>query len=453
MYRQELGNLLEPPPRLSTQTGKPHTVAQIIAAVQTRIGKEFTPFLYEAPTAPGQPATLRLIALGGAAKGPRVLSVLVDPVSLDLVRWRYEAFPGFLRVVIRLHGNLLMGRAGRIYVGWLGLAMLVLGDQRLDPMVAQVEPLAGRLLRQARRAGAALYRDLHGAIGIWTFVVFIPVSFSGVYFVFPQTVSAAITTLLPSRETNSPVADFERRGVQCIDADRAIAIALSTTPGARLVSIGLPLRPEQPYRVSFAHPGARRGVPEAAALINPWSGELVELIDPRRFRPSPDRSRLAGPALHFGQGLGWVWRILVCVSGLLPAIFAFTGVAMWLITRGARWRTVPPLARINLLGQADRRSPGHALASLFSPQRPGIHADRANFLWIVGICEIVGYGCRSSNRPQGLVLALSSLPRLPGSGHLRPAIVPFAAGIIRRLRHPHSLQRPARLRCARSLRR
>ncbi len=37
--------------------------------------------------------------------------------------------------------------------------------------------------------------------------------------------------------------------------------------------------------------------------------------------------------VHFGQGLGWVWRILVCLSGLLPAIFAYTGIPMWLIPR------------------------------------------------------------------------------------------------------------------------
>ena len=61
VYRHELENLFEPPPRLSTQLGKTHTVAQIIAAVQTRIGKEFTAVLYEAPTAPEQPATLRVI--------------------------------------------------------------------------------------------------------------------------------------------------------------------------------------------------------------------------------------------------------------------------------------------------------------------------------------------------------------------------------------------------------
>jgi uncharacterized iron-regulated membrane protein len=342
VYRDELEKLFEPPPRLTTQTGKPHTVVQIIAAVQTRIGKEFTPVRYEAPTALEQPATLRLIAFGGAAKGPRVIDVLVDPVSLDLVRRHYDPFPGFLRVIIRLHGNLLMGRAGRTYVGWLGLVMLVLGISGLILWwPGRSRWRAAFLVRRGVR-GLRLYRDLHSAIGIWTFIVFITVSFSGVYLAFPQTVSAAIKTLLPSRDTNSPAPIVRGEGAQPIDADRAIAIALSTTPGARLISIGLPHRPEQPYRISFAHPGAGRGAPEVAALINPWSGKLIELIDPRRFAPAQIVLAWQGP-IHFGQGLGWAWRILVCVSGLLPAIFAFTGVAMWLIKRGARRRTARPL--------------------------------------------------------------------------------------------------------------
>jgi uncharacterized iron-regulated membrane protein len=333
VFRDELGHLIEPPPRLIiAQTDKPHTVAEIIAAMQARIDKEFMPFLYEAPNAPGQPATLRFIGLGAAGKGPRIIDVLVDPVSLDFVTWRYDAFPGFLSVILRLHGNLLMGRAGRAYVGWLGLAMLVLGISGLILWWPRRNRwrAAFRVKRGAR--GLHLYRDLHAAIGIWTFVVFIAVSFSGVYLVFPQTVSAVVTKLLPSRDANSPEPIVTGKGTQRIDVDRAIAIALSATPRARIISINLPLRPEQPYRVSLAHPGDGRGAPEVVALINPWSAELIELIDPARFAPA--QTVLAWQRMvHFGQGLGWVWRILVCLSGLLPAIFAYTGIVMWLITR------------------------------------------------------------------------------------------------------------------------
>jgi uncharacterized iron-regulated membrane protein len=342
VFRYELGNLLEPPPRLRVGTEKPHTVAEIIAAVQARIEKEFTPVLYQAPNAPEQPATLRFVALGGAAQGPRVIDVLVDPGSLDFVTWHHDAFPGFLRVIVRLHGNLLMGRAGRVYVGWLGLAMLLLGISGLVLWWPGRNRWRAAFLGKRGARGLRLYRDLHGAIGIWTFVVFITVSFTGVYLVFPQTVSAAVKTLLPSRDPSSPAPIVRGEGAQRIDADRAIAIALSATPGARLISIVLPSRPEQPYRVSLAHLGDGGDVPAVAALIDP-SGNLIELTDPRRFTPA--ETVLAWqPAVHFGRGLGWVWRVLVCVSGLLPAIFAFTGLAMWFITRRARRRTVPLLA-------------------------------------------------------------------------------------------------------------
>jgi uncharacterized iron-regulated membrane protein len=342
VFRHEFGKLLEPPPRLIVQTGKPHTVAEMIAAVRARIDQELTPVLYEAPDAPEQPATLRFVALGGAAQGPRIINVMVDPVSLDFVTWHYDAFPGFLRVIVRLHGNLLMGRAGRVYVGWLGLAMLMLGISGLVLWwPGRNRWRAAFLVRRGAR-GLRLYRDLHGAIGIWTFIVFTTVSFTGVYLVFPQTVGAGIKRLLPSRDTDSPAPNVRGEGAQRIDADRAIAIALSATPGARLISIVLPSRPEQPYRISLAHLDDGRDAPEVAALIDP-SGDLIELIDPRRFAPAQTVLAWLG-AVHFGQGLGWVWRVFVCVSGLLPAIFAFTGLAMWLITRRARRRTVPLLA-------------------------------------------------------------------------------------------------------------
>lgn len=341
VFRNELRNLLQPPPRLSAATGKPRTVAEMLTAVQARVGEDFTPFLYEAPDAPEQPATMRLIARTGVAKQFRVIGVFVDPVSLDLVRWRYDAVPGFLRVIIRLHGNLLMGRTGRVYVGWLGVAMLLLGISGLILWWPERNQRRAGFLVQRGARGLRLHRDLHAATGIWTFVVFITVSFSGVYLVFPQTVGAAIKTLLPSRDRHGRVPIVRGEGLQCIDPDRAIAIALAATPGARLISIGLPLRPEQPYRVVLAHPGDGRGAPQVAALINPWSGALVELVDPRRFDWAQTVLAWQRP-VHFGQGLGWVWRILVCLSGLLPAIFAVTGIAMWLIRRRARRRTVAP---------------------------------------------------------------------------------------------------------------
>jgi uncharacterized iron-regulated membrane protein len=38
-------------------------------------------------------------------------------------------------------------------------------------------------------------------------------------------------------------------------------------------------------------------------------------------------------ALHSGSGLGMVWWLLVFISGLLPPLFAGTGVTMWWLRR------------------------------------------------------------------------------------------------------------------------
>ena len=234
---------------------------------------------------------------------------MVDPVSLDFVRQNYNAFPGLLGTVVRLHANLLMSWAGRVCVGWLGVAMLALGVSGLILWWPRWNWWRAAFVIKRGARGLRLYRDLHGAVGIWTYVVFITVSFSGVYFSFPQSISAGIRTLLPGRDTSGPARISTIEGVQRIDADRAIAIAIAAVPGARLRSIGLPLRADRPYRVSLARPGDARGAPEMTALINPWSAKLTDLIDPGRFAPA--QIVLAWQrTLHFGQGLGWVWRSL-----------------------------------------------------------------------------------------------------------------------------------------------
>lgn len=335
VFRSELAKLIDPPPPLAVKGGRPHKVAEILAAVQAEVGKEFTPYLYEASQAPEQPVTVRLIVLGNAGARPRVTAVSVNPDSLDMIALRTNQFPGLLRLALELHGDLLMGRAGRVYVGWLGVAMLILGLSGLILWWPRRRRWRAAFVIKRGARGLRLYRDLHGAIGIWAYFVFITVSFTGVYIVFPQTIGAAVMRLLPSREASSPLPVLTDPGAQRIDADQAIAAALSVEPGGRLLSIALPMRHKDLYRVSLAHRGDSRGAPEIVAIVDPWSAKVIQLTDPARFAPA--QTVLAWQnALHFGQGLGLVWRILVFLSGLLPAIFAITGITMWLIKRRAR---------------------------------------------------------------------------------------------------------------------
>jgi len=284
VFRGGLATLLNPPPHLICARGKSHTVAEIIASAQARTGKWYEPYLYEPPAAPGQPATVRLRALERARGGMSALRViLVDPVSLDARLWHYKPFPGFLEAVLRLHGNLLLGPGGRAYVGWLGIASLVLGVSGLVLWWPRRTRQRAAFVVKGGARGLRLHRDLHGAVGIWSFAVFIAVSFSGVYFAFPRTVGAGVRMLLPSQGSSHTAPILKGNGVHGIDADAAIAAAISAPPGARLVSIALPPRPGQPYRVSLARSGDGPGASETVAIINPWSGDVVGMIDPNHL--------------------------------------------------------------------------------------------------------------------------------------------------------------------------
>jgi uncharacterized iron-regulated membrane protein len=339
VFASELGELLNPPPGVRVETGTSHPVVGMIAAAQAGVGARYSPFGYEPPESPEQPATVRFVALSDVAEGQRLIVVLVDPVSLRIVVNTHPTLPGFIRMLIRLHGNLLMGPTGRYYVGWLGIAMLALWGSGLILWWPGARQWRAAFLIKRGARGLRLHRDMHGAVGIWSIAVYLAVIVSGVYLVFPQTTGDVVRILLPSHNSSEPVPVVRAEGTQRIDADGAIAVALAGSSGATLRSLSLPLRPEQPYRVLMAHPGDSGGAPALVALINPWSGRLMQLTDPARFALA-QRVLVWQQMIHFGQGLGWAWRILVCLSGLLPVIFAYTGIAMWLVRRGARRRAV-----------------------------------------------------------------------------------------------------------------
>jgi uncharacterized iron-regulated membrane protein len=45
--------------------------------------------------------------------------------------------------------------------------------------------------------------------------------------------------------------------------------------------------------------------------------------------------------MHSGQGLGPIWKVLVFLTGLLPALFAVTGILMWLKRRRPAATVIP----------------------------------------------------------------------------------------------------------------
>jgi len=340
VYHDELEDLFGPEKRHATVAeGEPHSLADVLAAARRLAPDEMTPLFLSVPEEAGAPAVVRFGRPGQRGPGGGV-AVEVDPVSLQAAALEPAGSGGLIRTFHMLHGSLMVREYGRDIVGWLGVVMVALGVSGL--VLWWPKPGRWRAAFVVKRGarGLRLHRDLHGVVGIWGLVVFIVVSISGVYLSFPEALGNAVRAVLPARDmrgfaTDIRVAPVE--GTAPLDIDAAVALAVAATGDGRMRFVGLPARADQPYRITLARPDDEPGAPAVTAFIDPWAGRIAELRDPRDFTPGETLMAWQRP-LHEGGGLGSTWRFLVFLSGLLPLLFAVTGVSMWWLKRRARRR-------------------------------------------------------------------------------------------------------------------
>lgn len=266
------------------------------------------------------------------------LQILIDPVSLQVLQTQ-QAMTGWVRFFHDLHGHIFIpGGVGREIVGWLGVAMLVLGCSGL--YLWWPKPGQWKAAFQARRKakGLRLNRELHGAVGIWSLVIFMLVNFTGVYLAFPQQISAAMNTVWPGRDMRAAMFQARvepMRGTAPMDVDEAVELARARVPGTRFLNAFLSVRPDQALRVGLIRPGHEEGAPIITVIIDPYRKSVVDVFDPQAM--STGEKIIAWQrALHYGIGLGSVYKFLVFVSGVIIPIFAVTGFLMWWIKRRNR---------------------------------------------------------------------------------------------------------------------
>jgi uncharacterized iron-regulated membrane protein len=260
------------------------------------------------------------------ADGPRPsMQVFVDPVSGAVLGTRKTMLPPILVFAHQLHGNFLMGRDGRGVVGWLGVAMLLLGVTGLVLWWPKRGQWKYAFFVRRTAQGLRFHRELHAATGIWVFLVSMAVSFSGVAIAFPNTMILLTggTAARPSYNLREGPAIEPVDGVSAIGPAQALVLAQQALPHATPTSISLPARRDRTIVVNMLAYGAVA----AGVYVDPWRAEVVTVRDPSQSFLAWQRP------LHQGTGLGPVWRALVFLSGLVPTLFVVTGILMWLKKR------------------------------------------------------------------------------------------------------------------------
>jgi uncharacterized iron-regulated membrane protein len=246
------------------------------------------------------------------------------------VRARGQTFLGIIRAV---HVRLAAGDAGRLVLKWAAVGLLfslISGLYLWWP--------AKRLRIRGSMGSTKFWFDLHGAVGIFSFLPLLALAASGAILGFED----QLALVLEKRPDSHPVrvdaparAPSEPRPTATeITPDEAVAIARHELPDA------LPYRVQMPrygglYVIALEYGDHRIGGDRNSVSIDPRSGQIVsaKLASGLTFQ---QRFMTANQAIHTGSILGMATRIAAALTGLFVPLQAVSGLVLWLRRRGVR---------------------------------------------------------------------------------------------------------------------
>ena len=260
---------------------------------------------------------------GMTAARPQRTTLWLDP-GTGRVLDKASGNAGIIQFVHILHGSLTVPGWGRTIVGWVGVFMFfscLTGLWLWWPLTGSVR----RGLRWKRQNSTNA--NLHHLAGFWVALPLAMLSFTGFWISFPS----VFGTFEASRPKSGEAADRARaqRAVPLTETattvDAALAAAAPRAPGP-LVTIAWPTSQSRAWRIGFAGDGG------PAEIVVDAATAAVAPPEP----PRPETNARLMRRLHDGTGMGPVWRVIIFLAGLVPALLAVTGIVMWLRSRG--WR-------------------------------------------------------------------------------------------------------------------
>ena len=305
-------------------SGDHRPMTEIIAAANEAAPEGKAAALVRVPQGLWEPAAVQLTD-PRANQNQLGDTIFVDPVSLEILGTAERRRNGdFMRFLTSMHLALMFpSYYGAQTVGWMGVAMCLFGVSGLILWWPRKGQWRAAFLIKGSARGFRLNRELHSVIGFWSLPVFMVLSISGVYLVFPTSFGDTVEAMLPHESTLvhrevDAVTKASIANPNALTADEAAMLALSAVPGARLHSVQLPPGTEGTFMVTLMPHYSSEGAPTISAFVGPGT-EVSAVVDPRQ---DPLGSRILewSKALHFGLGLGVVWKVLAFFSGFLPLL-------------------------------------------------------------------------------------------------------------------------------------
>ncbi len=265
-----------------------------------------------------------LVDFAGTGGQQAMTEVTLDTATQQ-VRSLHVVSRGFYGLAHEWHETLLLGPWGRSLIGWSGLGLFLLGGTGLPLWWPTPRRWKAALTVSKKAHGWRLLRELHGAGGGWIIAFLLLQSLSGASMAFPQQARALLG--LPVQQRGGGHHGRAQEDAPDLDLAATVKAAMQAAPGASMRQIRFPQGGGKTINVLMLPQGALDGAPMINVAINGESGIVLTVQD-----PSHGGEWLLGwlRSLHSGGGLGFVWRVVICLLGVVLPLLPVTGVLMWL---------------------------------------------------------------------------------------------------------------------------
>lgn len=228
-----------------------------------------------------------------------------------------------------LHYRLQFGKAGGVFLGYAGLALLAL---LLSGLWAWWPKGSWRKSLRFKRRAAPSRRlhDIHKLAGLAGLPMLALLTLTGVMLALPGESDRVLAVALGKPATMPAPLSKSDQG-EAIAPSVAIRAALQAIPNGRAAWIEVPGPGQAPYRIRMQQPGDPSArFPHSFAWIDQHDGALLAKLEADHAPPISVINNWLHP-LHDGSAGGILLRLLVLVSGLVPLVMAWTGFKRWLV--------------------------------------------------------------------------------------------------------------------------
>ena len=279
-------------------------------------------------------------------------SVVVDARTAQVVA-EPKFDEGFMHVMFQLHVDLFAGQPGKLFLGFMGLLLLV----AIVSGVVMYAPFMRKLdFGEVRRARSPRIKwlDLHNLLGIVTLVWAFVVGATGMINTWAELIAQywqydQVSTLLAAYQGKPLVPEAERGPMQ-----QAFEAAHARAPGTKISFIAFPgTAYSSPHHATFFMRGE---TPLTSRLLHPV------LIDARtaEVTASPElpwylTALLVSQPLHFGDYAGLPMKIMWALLDIATIIVLGSGLYLWFKRR--RPRALSDEAGADMAGAARMQAP------------------------------------------------------------------------------------------------